>query len=268
MSDPKAALVPCLFPAFLPYSVQHLILTTTQRLLEECCFDFAAKWLPNVLEENGWDCAESVELTMWSKTLARLIHKLPAHSTHDEAGTPLNEILFSTSVLRHSAVHRLPTSSQGVQRMMKSALRLAAVLGDNPKAASIERLASELDSHVKIMQSNKTFLENRLDDQLRQIQEQRAELDSREVEAMAATTKEDKENGLLVGSLLEASLREIMMNLDQPWHSSFSDESASSDEKRAAKDTEDDKNNFEGQDSDDELENLGHCCLEMQGPEL
>lgn len=32
--------VPSLYPVNFPYKAQHFILTTTQRLLEECCFDF------------------------------------------------------------------------------------------------------------------------------------------------------------------------------------------------------------------------------------
>jgi hypothetical protein len=49
-------------PTYLPSRLQHLILTQTQRLLEECCYNFAEKWFPSMLA-NGWDAPEAVELT-------------------------------------------------------------------------------------------------------------------------------------------------------------------------------------------------------------
>lgn len=38
-------------PTYLLYNLQHTILTSTQRALEECCFYFSRKWLPPFLEE-------------------------------------------------------------------------------------------------------------------------------------------------------------------------------------------------------------------------
>lgn len=53
------------------------------------------------------------------------------------------------------------------------------------------------------MELNKNFLENRLDEQLQAISEQRAELDRKEREAIATMLQEDEENKLLIGSFLE-----------------------------------------------------------------
>ncbi|KAH8663700.1 hypothetical protein BGZ60DRAFT_432828 [Tricladium varicosporioides] len=50
-------------PTYLPFRLQHLVLTQTQRLLEECCYNFAEKWFPSMLEANGWEAPEAVELT-------------------------------------------------------------------------------------------------------------------------------------------------------------------------------------------------------------
>ncbi|KFZ24006.1 hypothetical protein V502_01515 [Pseudogymnoascus sp. VKM F-4520 (FW-2644)] len=115
-------------PASIPYNVQHLILTTTQRLLEECCFGFAAKWAPALVEDKGWDCAEVVELTLWTKTLARLCDKLPADAISNDSEIPLRMVFSSIGALRHLAVHRLSTSAQGIQKMLQSAVRLAVTL--------------------------------------------------------------------------------------------------------------------------------------------
>ncbi|PVH91099.1 hypothetical protein DM02DRAFT_706881 [Periconia macrospinosa] len=50
--------LPSLYPSSIPYMAQHIILTTTQRILEECCFDFVKRWQPSIVLSKGWDCAE------------------------------------------------------------------------------------------------------------------------------------------------------------------------------------------------------------------
>ena len=85
--------------------------------------------------------------------------------------------------------------------MIRSASRLAKALGDHPRAAQLERLHLEIESRLRDMEINKNFLENRLD-------EQRAELDRMEEEAIAIMLKDDQKNKILIGSFLEASCRD------------------------------------------------------------
>jgi hypothetical protein len=161
-----------------------------------------------LLEDNNWDCAEAVELTKWTRTLAKRCDKIPAHAIDIESKTSLEDIFFSTNILRHTAVHRLLTSAKGIHKMVQSAARLAKTLGDQPRASQLEHLHLEIESRLRDMEINKNFLENRLDEQLRAISEQRAELDRKEQEAIAAMAKDDQENKALIGSFLEASCRE------------------------------------------------------------
>jgi len=102
--------------------------------------------------------------------------------------------------------------------MIQSAIRLAVTLGDNTRATSFELIETALDCRIKDMQLNKNFLENRLDGQLKMIQEQRAELDRKETDAVATMLREDIENKLLIGSILEASVREAF-SLHTGWSS-------------------------------------------------
>ncbi|KFY78241.1 hypothetical protein V499_02557 [Pseudogymnoascus sp. VKM F-103] len=210
--------VPSLRPASIPYNVQHLILITTQRLLEECCLDFAVKWAPTMVESKGWDCAEAAELTMWTKTLVKLSDELPADAGFNDSGMPLSTVFSSIDSLRHSAVHRLPTSAQGIQKMVQSAIRLAMTLGDNTRAAILELVEAGLDRRIKDMKLNKNFLENRMDCQLQMIREQRKELDRKENEAVSAMFREDIENKVLTGSILETLVREAF-SLHNHWES-------------------------------------------------
>jgi hypothetical protein len=92
--------------------------------------------------------------------------------------------------------------------MVQSAVRLAMTLGDNTRAASLELVEAGLDRRIKDMKLNKNFLENRLDGQLQMIREQREELDRKETEAVSAMFREDIENMILTGSILETSVRE------------------------------------------------------------
>src|SRR5215469_4868795 len=118
--------MPSLYPSYLPYHVQHLILTTAQRVLEECCFRFTKRWLPSILKYHGWDCAEAVELTKWTRILAKrsASTNLPMHALK-LSGSTLQDILFATNKLRHTAVHRLPTSARGIGQLIQSAVKLA-----------------------------------------------------------------------------------------------------------------------------------------------
>lgn len=197
-----------LYPLYLPYKVQYFILTTAQQQLEECCFEFTSKWLPSLLEDRKWDCAEAAELTKWTRILAHQLDKIPNHAIDNESTASLKEVFFSTNVLRHTAVHRLSTSAKGIHKMIQSASRLAKTLGDRPRAAQLTQLSLEIENRIKDMELNKNFLENRLDEQLRAISEQRAELDRKEQEAITAMLKDDQENKILIGSLLECSCRE------------------------------------------------------------
>jgi hypothetical protein len=91
--------------------------------------------------------------------------------------------------------------------MIQSASRLARTLGDHSRAVELENLHLELGSRIRDMELNKNFLENRLDEQLQAISEQRAELDRKEKEAIATMLQEDQENKLLIGSFLEGAVK-------------------------------------------------------------
>jgi hypothetical protein len=99
--------------------------------------------------------------------------------------------------------------------MIQSASRLAQTLGDHSRATELENLHLEIGSRIRDMELNKNFLENRLDEQLQAISEQRAELDRREREAIATMLQEDQENKLLIGSFLEDAIDTTFGRLDE-----------------------------------------------------
>ncbi|KAF5492274.1 hypothetical protein CGCS363_v010671 [Colletotrichum siamense] len=197
--------VPSLYPSYVPYSAQHAILTTAQTVLEECCFDFASRVIPHVLVERGWDCASAVELSKWAKVLHEELHA----GLQGPPGVSVQSALISTHELRHTAVHRLPTTARGISRLLESAVELAEVLNDVPRAAQLEELKAELDMKIKAMELSKNVLEDRAANGLEEIRRQREELDRQEKQLILDMLTEDREYKQLVGNLLVASVKDI-----------------------------------------------------------
>jgi hypothetical protein len=83
-----------------------LILTKTQRLLEEYCYTFAEKWFLFILEANGWDTPEAVELSKWWKALSKC--DISPIAIALSQGQSLAVLFRRTISIRHCAIHRRP----------------------------------------------------------------------------------------------------------------------------------------------------------------
>jgi DNA polymerase kappa len=160
------------------------------------------------LSDGGWDCPAAVELTGWTKLLVKISEKLPQHAFKLD-DVSLDDILFATHKLRHTAVRRLPTTCRGVETLVKSAICFAEAIQDPLRAAKLERLRSEIDSQITTLELSKTSLEDALCQELRKIKRQREELDLREIELAAKMISEGRNNNCLAGGLLQDSLGEI-----------------------------------------------------------
>ena len=57
--------------------VQHAILTSLQGILEQCMFEFATKWIPEVLGDERLDYAEALELNKGTTLLMNSWDKIP-----------------------------------------------------------------------------------------------------------------------------------------------------------------------------------------------
>ncbi|KAH8666324.1 hypothetical protein BX600DRAFT_269678 [Xylariales sp. PMI_506] len=193
----------------IPYKTQHLILTEAQRLLEECCYEFTRKWIPSLLEREQCDCPAAFELTKWTKILVKVLDTLP-RSAFGPAAKPMGDILLATDALRHSAVHRLPTTITGIQELVKSGVDLAIMLGDDARASKLESICEELGGKEETMEQHKIALLGDMWKRLEQIQRQREELEREEKELIEGVLKSDTENKFLVGMLLDNSVDKIL----------------------------------------------------------
>lgn len=203
-SDP-----PSLFPAYLSYSSQHKLLNSVQHLLEDCCYEWATSWTPDLLRDKRWSCSEAVELGVWSTVLPRLFGSISTAATTCESGVALAEVLKATHQLRHAAVHRLPTSVKGIERMLQNALNLATTLQDQEYMVKLDSISMDFQNTMQDMELHKNDLESQLDAELRDIQDQRQALDRKEKEAKLNMLQQDQENTATISLMFEKSIRKL-----------------------------------------------------------
>lgn len=86
-----------LFPVYLPFPKEHLLMEKLQKTLELACYEFGARVLPDIMRKRGWDCPESVELSKWTEVLKRE-GVVELESTRK----PLKELLHSRSLRKIS----------------------------------------------------------------------------------------------------------------------------------------------------------------------
>jgi hypothetical protein len=199
----------------MPYKAQHVILNTAQRILEECCYDFVRAWLPAVLTDSGWDCAEAVELTTWTRMLLEHSDSLPPQALAAD-GANLEDVFYSTNQLRHTAVHRLPTTASGIAKLVQSALTFAETLQDLKRAVLLEELHREIESNIKAMELHKNALEDGLSYELGKIRRKREKLNKMEKMLVENMIQDDLRNQGLVGSVLECSVCRIFDQEPEP----------------------------------------------------
>ena len=158
------------------------------------------------MEAQKWHEAESIELNKWNHRFSKYAKSLPPSAMKSIAGKTTAEILLGTSIIRHSAVHRLRTSAAGTLNMLAAAITFAEALNDSKRAERVMEIKRQLEASVEEIVQRQNLLERKLTDQLEDIARRRAELDELEksyIEEMLAT---DKEQRTEVGSAFESFL--------------------------------------------------------------
>lgn len=203
-----------LFPVYLPFNAQHLILTGVQEILEQCCFDFVCTWLPEQIYQNDWETPAEVELSHWTKFLPDWEPRLPpgAISNHCLEGH-LKEACSQVEDIQNAAVHRLRLSAGTLHSQLTAAMALASYLQDEPRCAMLTRIFREFDDAISELESGKNFIENTFDRDAAAIAEQRRQLNETELELKCRVTREDTALKAKVGSKLRTSMRQILNDM-------------------------------------------------------
>jgi hypothetical protein len=178
--------IPSLNPVYIHYQSQHLITTGIQRLVEEACFVYAQRHVPQLLAKHGWDCPEAVELTEWTKLLPKYLGEMATTKK-------ICELFHLLCELRHSAVHRLRKTAGGVQRLAENAQVFLEALNDPNRSERVSMLRRELSMAIEELKRNKDFLEGRYLGELKEIQAKRTALDMWERNAKTAMINGDSQ---------------------------------------------------------------------------
>lgn len=101
------------------------------------------------MEAQKWNVAESIELTEWTRRFSKYAKSLPPLAIELVPGKTIAEVLFGTSALRHSAVHRLPTSAAGILNMLSAAITFAEILKDSERAEKIAGIKVQLETSIE-----------------------------------------------------------------------------------------------------------------------
>ncbi|EWY97480.1 hypothetical protein FOYG_02316 [Fusarium oxysporum NRRL 32931] len=190
-----------LFPVYLPFPTEHLLMEKLQKVLETACYEYGVRELSSIMQHRDWDCPESVELNQWAELLGH-----EGNLKRQGTGKALKELLRSIAQIRHTAVHRLRTNSRGLEQFLADAEDLARILGDNIYTQVISQMRIDAQSTLTELAQNKQFIQLQLEMAQEEIAKQRAELDQKEQENLRRTEREDKRYRAMAGQRLQQAL--------------------------------------------------------------
>ncbi|CAG5156564.1 uncharacterized protein ALTATR162_LOCUS4361 [Alternaria atra] len=186
----------------LPLWDQHRLLTRIQYALEKACFTFAQRSLGGVLQREGWDCAEAVELNRWPKVLLTYQEELHLDNVRDIA-KPLPTLLDSITQLRHDAVHRTRLSSNVLLQRMTDARLLARLLQDEECSKLMSTIRQKTQEAIERLVRNKQLLDCKLAEIKKEFAAKRTELERQEIVLLEATAREHGEPVVSVSRSLD-----------------------------------------------------------------
>ncbi|KAH7110779.1 hypothetical protein B0J13DRAFT_577413 [Dactylonectria estremocensis] len=210
--DPKSPIpkrsrhVPSLFPVYLPFRTQHQLLVKVQTILEQACFAFRQRVMPDVLQKNRWDYPKSTEHNLWATKF--LQRQSGFANRKGNTGKPLKKLFRSVADVRHTAVHRIRVSARGVEQFLLDAEGMATLLEDEVCLKSLTKLRRDIELVIEELERNK-HVSSKLGETLKRTADQRAELDRIEEEAIAEMVKEDGEYQVFAGSNLEQAIMSL-----------------------------------------------------------
>ncbi|KAF5651871.1 hypothetical protein F25303_3836 [Fusarium sp. NRRL 25303] len=193
--------IPLSFPVYLPFPTEHLLMEKLQKVLEAACYEYGVRELSSIMQDRHWDCPEAVELSQWAELLGN-----KGNLKRQGSKNSLKKLLHSIAQIRHTAVHRVRTSSIGLQQFLADAEDLTRALGDNTYIQAIAKLNLETQSTLTELAQNKQFIQLRLEEAQEEIAKQRAELDQKEQDNLRRMKREDMKYCSQAGARLGKAL--------------------------------------------------------------
>jgi hypothetical protein len=154
-----------------------------------------------VLQREGWDCAEAVELNRWPGVLRTYQEEINIAESGN-SGKSLPDLLSSAIQLRHAAVHRLHFTANRVLQFIADGEAFADLLQEEHFVVQLSTIRRQIQSTIEEVESHKDLLGKKLEEIKRQTAAKIAELKRQELEAVENTMKEDKDYMLFAGESL------------------------------------------------------------------
>jgi hypothetical protein len=171
-----------------------------------------------MLEANGWDAPEAVELTKWWKTLSKC--DIPATAIALSHGQSLAVLFKRIISIRHCAVHRRPQIPvKEVEEMVRDAWLLSQALQDDLRAAQLLHWHKELENLVAHLQLRTNSQREAAEAELRNIHNAKVEIEERlaELESRASQLTQSLEaEGRTHRSIDIEALRSLEEALSRP----------------------------------------------------
>lgn len=137
-----------------------------QRILEEGCYEFATRWIPEALYRQGWDCAEAVELSKWK---AFLPTSIPGNAIRPLSNYSLDAALGDAVRIRNAGVHRHLCDTEEIRKMTLQARNLMLIFSDVARQNKFHTLWEELGLWEGHARENQEAARNRLEEALKDI---------------------------------------------------------------------------------------------------
>ncbi|KAF2971834.1 hypothetical protein GQX73_g1758 [Xylaria multiplex] len=175
-----------------PMKTQDRILTHVQRLLENACFDFGRRVMPEVLKAQKWDCPEAAELKTWVEELIQRRGEL--FGSMGQMVQPYDQLLHSMVDLRNTAVHRNRINAQTLEQFLIKAEKFTTLLGDATRQEMLVKLRLNVQEVIGKLESNKRIISSKRAEVNRLRETKIAELEREESEYQTSVVKSLEED--------------------------------------------------------------------------
>ncbi|KAM0499127.1 hypothetical protein ACHAP8_005837 [Fusarium lateritium] len=166
---------------YLPFSAQHRLMVFVQHKLEEMCFSFSQRHLPDLLHERGLDCPEALELHKWLRTFTIELPYIGQDWVFKQT-----KLFDSVAQIRNFAVNRSRIDSAQMEKLMSDAVDLATLLEEEKTVKIIDRLCDNMVSTSKSLGAETEQIKQRFESKLDEIEAARTKLKKLENATKAA----------------------------------------------------------------------------------
>ncbi|CEI70776.1 hypothetical protein FVEN_g743 [Fusarium venenatum] len=169
---------------YLPFSAQHRLMAFLQHKLEDMCFSFSQRYLPQLLQDRGWDCPEALELHKWLRTLSMELPYIGQDWVFKQS-----RLFDSVTQIRNVTVNRSQIDSAQMEKLMSDAVELASLFEEERTVKTIDRLREDMVSTSKSLGAETEQIKQRFESKRVEIEIARARLDELENATKTALNK-------------------------------------------------------------------------------